>query len=204
MFGEFLLRPLLHLLPHSAITIHPLNCKVTYFLTQTPTCYKRKNAMIAKKLKEPNSSGWFDCMHHYTDFSSVAFVTIVERSEKWCIDNWPCGRSQRVMISSTGSNWSLLVGGIPQGSILIQYFLTYSSIIWMKGQIPAQQGHWWHRAGSSGRWPRGSCSPSEGAQQAGGMGREEPPETQQRWMQDSAPGEEQPWIPGPKEGKKDK
>lgn len=39
-------------------------------------------AMIAKKLKDPNSSGWFDHIHCYTDFSPVVFFAIVERLKK--------------------------------------------------------------------------------------------------------------------------
>lgn len=40
-----------------------------------------------------------------------------EWSVGW-VENWQSGRSLRVMISSTGSGWSPVTGGVPQGSIL--------------------------------------------------------------------------------------
>ncbi|KAF4804281.1 hypothetical protein TURU_008902 [Turdus rufiventris] len=48
--------------------------------------------------------------------------------------------------------------------------------------------------------PQRVCSPSEGPQQAGEMGREEPSGIQQRQMQGPAHGEEQPQAPAEARG----
>lgn len=52
MFGDFLLRPLLHLQSHSAITIYPISCKVTYFITLNPNMSQKEECYDCKKTKE--------------------------------------------------------------------------------------------------------------------------------------------------------
>lgn len=64
------------------------------------------------------------------------------------------------------------LGAITTVSPKIQNCLTYSSMIWMNGEKPPQQVPWWHKAVRSGQYPRGPCSPSEGSQQVGEIGRE--------------------------------
>lgn len=51
MFGELLLRRLLHLLPYSGITIYPLNCKVAYFLALNPSMLQKEECYDCKKIK---------------------------------------------------------------------------------------------------------------------------------------------------------
>ena len=98
----------------------------------------------------------------YLDFSkafdSVSHNSLTGNPRKCGLDegtvrqaeNCLNGRSQRIVTSGTGSGWRPVTSGDPQVQKWSRYCVTSPSVTWMKVQVPPQQVHGWHRAGSSG------------------------------------------------------
>lgn len=118
-------------------------------------------------------------------FGTVSHVTLIVKVlkcglSKWMvrwIENRMNGGFQRVIFSGTGSSWR------PVSSTLSHLDEEIDAI---------SAGHWWRRAGSSGQYPREPCSPSEGPQLSGDMGREQLSEIWHEQMQGPALGRNTP------------
>ena len=101
----------------------------------------------------------------------------------------------RVIISSTGSSWRPVPGGSSQVPIVGPGMFNLSISDLDEGAEASSAISVTTQSWEQWLIPQRVCSPSEGPQQAGEMGREEPSGIQQRQMQGPAPGEEQPQAP---------
>lgn len=81
----------------------------------------------------------FDSVSHGILVGKFRKCGLDEWAERWD-ENWLNGTSQRVVNSVSGYGWSV-TSGVPKGQCWPQYCLTSSSMAWMEGQVPPQQGH---------------------------------------------------------------
>ncbi|TRZ19228.1 hypothetical protein HGM15179_007901 [Zosterops borbonicus] len=79
----------------------------------------------------------------FKSFNPVSHYILIGKLRNWglwewmmrLIENWLNGRSQKVFIDGTGSSWSSFTSEVSKVQYWPQY-LTYSSMTWMKGQMP--------------------------------------------------------------------
>lgn len=80
------------------------------------------------------------------DFNAVPHNILIDKHRKCGLGEWTVrwienrlnSRSQRVIMTVTGSSWRPVSSGGSQSSILVQYCLTSPSMTGKKGQIPPQ------------------------------------------------------------------